>query len=221
MCVGMTAKVVGVKNGMAVIDASGARREISAELIDNLEPGTATVKITGKGNYTGVKSLTFTIKKTGEDPVSGNKLIIDKESATLEVGETLQLNVTIESDEILAVVPEWTSSKSSVAKVSEEGLVTALSEGNTVITATFEELTAECKVTVTEGTVVVEPDHIVVTPPAKTEYEQGEELKLDGGKVTVYYTDESTEVVSFFLSKSIFMRVRPVPSHRPFRNSRL
>ncbi len=39
MCVGMTAKVVGVKNGMAVIDASGARREISAELIDNLEPG--------------------------------------------------------------------------------------------------------------------------------------------------------------------------------------
>ena len=39
MCVGMTAKVVGVKNGMAVIDASGAQREISAELIENLEPG--------------------------------------------------------------------------------------------------------------------------------------------------------------------------------------
>lgn len=35
----MTAKVVGVKNGMAVIDASGAQREISAELIENLEPG--------------------------------------------------------------------------------------------------------------------------------------------------------------------------------------
>ncbi len=39
MCVGMTAKVIGVKNGMAVIDASGAQREISAELIENLEPG--------------------------------------------------------------------------------------------------------------------------------------------------------------------------------------
>ena len=39
MCVGMTAKVVGVKNGMAVVDASGAQREISAELIENLEPG--------------------------------------------------------------------------------------------------------------------------------------------------------------------------------------
>ena len=39
MCVGMTAKVVGVKNGMAVIDASGAQREISAKLIEDLEPG--------------------------------------------------------------------------------------------------------------------------------------------------------------------------------------
>ena len=54
MCVGMAAKVVGVKNGMAVIDASGAQREISAQLIEDLEPGdfvmvhagTATAKIT-------------------------------------------------------------------------------------------------------------------------------------------------------------------------------
>lgn len=54
MCVGMAAKVVGIKNGMAVIDASGAQREISAQLIEDLEPGdfvmvhagTAIAKIT-------------------------------------------------------------------------------------------------------------------------------------------------------------------------------
>jgi hydrogenase expression/formation protein HypC len=28
-----------VKNGMAVIDASGAKRKVSAELIEELEPG--------------------------------------------------------------------------------------------------------------------------------------------------------------------------------------
>ena len=39
MCVGLAAKVVGLKNGMALVDASGAKREISAELIDDLEPG--------------------------------------------------------------------------------------------------------------------------------------------------------------------------------------
>lgn len=39
MCVGLAAKVVGLKNGMALVDASGAKREISAELIDDMEPG--------------------------------------------------------------------------------------------------------------------------------------------------------------------------------------
>ena len=39
MCVGLSAKVVGIKNGMAVVDAFGAKREVSAELLDELEPG--------------------------------------------------------------------------------------------------------------------------------------------------------------------------------------
>ena len=39
MCVGLPAKVVNVKNGTAIVDASGARREGSAELLDELDPG--------------------------------------------------------------------------------------------------------------------------------------------------------------------------------------
>ena len=39
MCVGLSAKVISVKDGVAVIDASGAKREVSAELLDDLEPG--------------------------------------------------------------------------------------------------------------------------------------------------------------------------------------
>lgn len=39
MCVGLPAKIVTMKDGMAVVDASGAKREISTELIENLEPG--------------------------------------------------------------------------------------------------------------------------------------------------------------------------------------
>ena len=39
MCVGLPAKVVTLKNGMAVVDASGAKREVSTELLDELEPG--------------------------------------------------------------------------------------------------------------------------------------------------------------------------------------
>ena len=39
MCVGLSAKVLSVDNGTALIDATGARREVSAELLADLEPG--------------------------------------------------------------------------------------------------------------------------------------------------------------------------------------
>ena len=39
MCVGLPAKILTMKDGMAVVDAHGAKREISAELLEDLEPG--------------------------------------------------------------------------------------------------------------------------------------------------------------------------------------
>ncbi len=39
MCVGLSARVVRVEEGTALIDANGAQREISAGVLDELEPG--------------------------------------------------------------------------------------------------------------------------------------------------------------------------------------
>ena len=39
MCVGLPARIMKVNNGMAVVDASGALKEISAQLLEDLEPG--------------------------------------------------------------------------------------------------------------------------------------------------------------------------------------
>ena len=39
MCVGLSARVVNVKDGTALIDASGAKREVSAGILEDLEPG--------------------------------------------------------------------------------------------------------------------------------------------------------------------------------------
>lgn len=36
MCVGLPARVMKIQNGMALVDASGAKREVSAALIDEL-----------------------------------------------------------------------------------------------------------------------------------------------------------------------------------------
>ena len=39
MCVGLSARVVSVEDGTAVIDAEGAKRSVSADLLEELEPG--------------------------------------------------------------------------------------------------------------------------------------------------------------------------------------
>ena len=40
MCVGLSARVVRLQqDGTALVDASGARREVSAQLLDDLMPG--------------------------------------------------------------------------------------------------------------------------------------------------------------------------------------
>lgn len=39
MCVGLSARVVSIEDGTALIDASGAQRTVSAGMLDDLEPG--------------------------------------------------------------------------------------------------------------------------------------------------------------------------------------
>ncbi len=39
MCVGLSAKIVTIRDGAAIVDASGARREVSVQLLEDLEPG--------------------------------------------------------------------------------------------------------------------------------------------------------------------------------------
>lgn len=39
MCVGLSAKVIQVSNGMALVSADGAKRTVSAALLNELQPG--------------------------------------------------------------------------------------------------------------------------------------------------------------------------------------
>ena len=39
MCVGLSAKVVNVKGDTVMIDAGGAKREVSAGILNEIEPG--------------------------------------------------------------------------------------------------------------------------------------------------------------------------------------
>ncbi|XME01685.1 HypC/HybG/HupF family hydrogenase formation chaperone [Lachnospiraceae bacterium C1.1] len=73
MCVGLQAKVVSVKNGVALVDALGAKRSVSAELIDSLEPGDYVMVHAGSA----IAKITDTDENEAEDLLSG---IFDNES---------------------------------------------------------------------------------------------------------------------------------------------
>ena len=65
MCVGLSAKVVDLKDGTAVIDASGAKRSVSAELLDDLEIG----------DYVMVHAGVAIAKITDDDENDTNKIM--------------------------------------------------------------------------------------------------------------------------------------------------
>lgn len=71
MCVGLPAKVVRIQDGMALVDASGARREVSAELLSDIDPG----------DYVMVHAGLAIAKITAEDAEETEALLRDVEEA--------------------------------------------------------------------------------------------------------------------------------------------
>ena len=78
--------------------------------------------------------------------VAEASLTLSQSALSLEAYETSTLTYTLTGKE---GTPTWTSSDASVATVDTSGKVTALKAGSCTITATLDELSATCEVTVT------------------------------------------------------------------------
>ena len=86
-----------------------------------------------------------------EDPVppvvAVTGVSLNQTSASLEVGGSVNLTATVSPSNATDKTVTWTSSKPSVASVSN-GVVTAVAEGSATITATAGGKSAKCEVTV-------------------------------------------------------------------------
>lgn len=89
-------------------------------------------------------------KYTEEDffAVTINSVTLNKDETSLVVGETETLTAEVDPDDAVVTVI-WSSGNESVATVSDEGVVTAVSAGTAIITATAGEQSDQCTVTVT------------------------------------------------------------------------
>ncbi len=110
--------------------------------------GTVTGMTTGVAVITatcGSVSATCTVTVT---PAPAESITVSPESAELKVGETVSLTTAI-LPEIAALNPvTWSSSDPSIATVEADGTVTGVALGMAVITATCDDVSATCNVTV-------------------------------------------------------------------------
>lgn len=128
------------KKSVAVIDENG--------IITGKKPGEATItsSVDGTSKTCSVTVKTPTIK-------------LDKSSVHLFRGQTVNLNATVSS----SVKPIWKSNKSSVAKVDENGMITAMKHGSAVITATVDGISRSCEVIVKPPTIDISDTELHLT----------------------------------------------------------
>lgn len=109
---------------IATVDPNG--------LVISISEGTATITFTANdGGFTDQAIITVT-----NIVIPLVSVTVAPETATLDVGEALQLTKELLPEDTTDTSGTWTSNDESVAIVDETGLVTALSEGEAVITYT-------------------------------------------------------------------------------------
>ena len=100
----------------------------------------------------------------GPEEIRVSSISLSKSTLELTVRDQVSLDVTISPDNATNKKISWSSSKESVATVTPDGIVDAVSAGTAFITARSEDsgVSAKCEITVKEKTVVVtgEATHI-------------------------------------------------------------
>lgn len=102
------------------------------------------------------------------------------------VGEDLALDDL----NVKAIYSDNSSEVVDNSQVQISGFDTTI-PGKKTITVTYQNKTATFEIDVIEKEVT----SIKVTPPAKVQYLEGQELDLTGGKITVFYSDGSSEII--------------------------
>lgn len=108
------------------------------------------VKAVGVGTATITASLagkSDTVKVTVNNPLTG--ITLDKTTLALEKNQSATLKVKYNPEDTTdSKTVKWESSDSTVAKVDQNGKVTAIKDGSATIKATVGKFTGECAVTV-------------------------------------------------------------------------
>lgn len=114
----------------------------------------------------------------GPDPVAVESVTLNAHNASLYVGESGRLVATVLPDNATDKTVTWASDEPGVASVDQNGVVTAVSEGTAVITATAGGKSDSCIITVIDNSGPAEEYYIRISPKEVTIY-KGETITLN------------------------------------------
>lgn len=132
-----------------------------------------------------------------EQKIPVSKITIKQTSEKIKVNETMQLSATVEPTNATNKSVTWSSSASTVATVSSNGLVTAKSPGTATITCRAADgsgVSASCSVKVEQLeqiTLSASPNGGIVSPGSKVT------LTSNPTGATIYYTLDGTTPTSY------------------------
>ena len=145
---------LALRNGNIEVQ-SGGRIYNTGTLINEdgyitVYPGGEYYDEEGKGIYEGRPIEYIDQEQPGQDETAVIGVQLSKEKMTLKPEASKRLTATVLPENAANKNVTWSSSDENVAKVNKNGRVTAVAEGNAVITVTTEEgnFKASCKVTV-------------------------------------------------------------------------
>ena len=141
--------------------------------------GTATITVTTvDGGKTATSTITVVANPPTTTPVTG--VSVSPSSVSLEIGDTKYLTATVSPSDASNKAVTWKSGNSSVATVSDTGLVTAKATGTATITVTTVDggKTATSTITVVEKSPTTIPVTGVSVSPKSIELDIGEEATI-------------------------------------------
>ncbi len=170
-------------------------------LVTAVAPGTATIIATTTDGTNLSATCAVTVQP---NVIYATSISLNKTSATLTEGNTLQLTATVLPSNATNKTVTWSTSNSSVATVNSNGLVTAIAPGSATITARTTDgtnLSATCNVTVQPNIIYATSITLNQTSATITE---GEDLQL---LATVLPSNTTNKTVSWSTSSSSIVTV--------------
>lgn len=139
-------------DAVASVDSNG---KITAKTVGS---AVITCKSVSDNSVVGICNVTVKAKVQTPSEIKVNKITLNKTTASVTKGKTLQLTATVTPSNATKKEVKWSTSNKNVAMVSPSGLVTTKSAGTAIITCTAQDgsnVKATCKITVKNPVVKV------------------------------------------------------------------